>query len=153
MDTLPQPNSILTTEEFLASLDDKNPMVRVVRKTFLECDRDIMEIYKKDSSLYEMIKGRISVYRLPIVDKPLRIVIEARDGHERLTGALYAYHAANAGEDPTRWDERIWGQMYHQRGYGYYYTGAYGNTRTIIMTPHAYKPDRFDKDVLGELGV
>lgn len=153
MDALPQPNSVLTTDEFLASLDDTNPMVEAVREVFRECDPHIMEIYKKDSSLYEMIKGRISVYRLPIVDKPLRVVIEAREGHERLTGALYAYHAAAAGEDPSMWDVRTWGQRYHQRGYGYYFTGAYGNTRTVIITEHAYKPDRFDRDLLGELGA
>lgn len=151
MSEVPQPRRPLTVEEFLASLDQSNPAIERVRRTFNACSGNIMQIYKKDASLYEMVKGRLSTFRLPIIDKPLQVVVEARDDHEKLTGALFCYHAAAAGDDPDVYDDRIWGEMYHRNGYGYYYSGAYGDTRTVIITAHAYKPDRYDKDLFIDL--
>lgn len=153
MNELPQPSRPLTVDEFLASLDQSNPLIRKVRSTFERNCGSVMLIYKKDSALYENVKGRLSMFRLPIVDKPLQIVVEARDSHEAILGALYCYHSVGAGHDPDMYDSRIWGEMYVKQGHGYYYSGAWGNQPTVIIADHVYKPDRFDKDLLGELGL
>lgn len=155
MGVVPQPKKPLSIEEFLTSLNQSNPSIRLVRKIFDQYSGSIMRIYKKDSSLYEMVMGSVSPHRLPIIDKPLQVVIEARDDHQHLTGALFCYHhAAGAppNNDPEIYDSRIWGQLYYQRGYGYYFTGAFGRSKDVLIDER-YRPDAFDKDLMIELGV
>ncbi len=155
MGVLPQPRQALTTEEFLSSLNQKNSMINRVREVFDEYSGSVMRIYKKDSSLYEMVMGSLGPHRLPIVDKPLQVVVEARDDHQYLTGALFCYHHAAGtppNNDPDIYDSRIWGQLYHQRGYGYYFSGAWGRSRDVIIDER-YRPDAFDKDLLIGLGL
>lgn len=154
MTALPEPRQQMTTAQFLASLDQNNSSIDRVREIFEEYDFCIMRIYRKDSSLHDIVMGSLSPYRLPIIDKPLQIVIEAKDGHQFLTGALFCYHHAGGAppnNDPEIYDHRIWGQLYYQRGYGYYFTGAYGRTRDVVMS-EGYRPDRFDKDLLMAVG-
>lgn len=153
-DEMPEPKHPITTEEFLTSLDRGNPQFEEVELVFsVICGDRIMGIYKKDASLYEMVHGRLGPFRLPIIDKPLQVVIEARGGHQSLTGALFAYHAAAQGEDPSLYHERTWGERYCRRGFGYYFTGAWGNARSVIIWEHVYKPDRYDKDLLLSFGI
>jgi hypothetical protein len=153
VDQFPQPKQLLSVDEFVGLLDQKNPKYRKVKTLLRIYSGDIMDIYKKDGSFYELIKGRIGIYRLPIVDKKLQIIIEARGHHEAIAGALYCYHAAAKGEDPDGWDERIWGKLYVSEGHGYFFTGAYGNTKTVILDSISYKPDRHDKDLFVDLKI
>lgn len=155
MTVVPQPRKTLTVEEFLATLDQGNPAFNRISEIFKECDSSIMRIYKKDASLYEMVMGSLSPHRLPIVDKPLQVVVEARDDHQNLTGGLFCYHYAGGAppnNDPDIYDSRIWGQLYYERGYGYYFTGAWGRSKDV-MIGERYRPDNFDKDIMIELGL
>lgn len=149
---IPQPKTVLSVEEFLTSLDKTNPTFQMVERALTFPGNKIGCIYKKDSQLCEMVMGRKSVSRLPIVDKPLQVVIEAGDFHEVITGALYSYHFVLSGGDPNARNSLIWGELYCRAGYGYYFTGAYGNDRSVIISENDYKPDSFDKDLLIRLG-
>ncbi len=150
--SIPKPQTVLSTEAFLDSLDKTNSMFQMVERALLFPNNQIRCIYKKDSQLCEMIMGRKSVYRLPIIDKPLQVVIEAGDFHEIITGALYSYHLVSKGGDINVRNNLIWGELYCRAGYGYYFTGAYGNDRSVIISEQDYKPDVFDKDLLIRLG-
>jgi len=155
MGVVPQPKKLLSIEEFLTSLNQSNPAISRVCEIFNQYSGSVMRIYKKDSSLYKMVMESLSPHRLPIIDKPLQVVVEARDDHQYLTGALFCYHhAASAppNNDPDIYDSRIWGQLYYQRGYGYYFSGAFGGTKDVIIDER-YRPDVFDKDLMIELGV
>ena len=155
MNDLPQPKREFSIEEFLSSLNRNNPAIDTVREIFDEWRGGIMRIYKKDSSLYDLVKCNLSPYRLPIIDRPLQIVVEARDFHQHLTGALFAYHHAGKeppNNDPDIYDSRVWGLLYYERGYGYYFTGARGRTRDVIIGQN-YRPDNYDKDLFIELGL
>jgi hypothetical protein len=153
MDVAVQPRNLLTVNQFLALLDQSNRSAHWVQATLCQCRDSIIRIYKKDSALCDIIMGNHSYTCLPIIDKPLQVVIEARDSHEEITGALYCYHQRTEGKDPEVWDSRIWGELYHKFGYGYYFSGAFSNRRTIVLTDYAYRPDPFDKDLFISLGI
>lgn len=149
---IPQPRIILSVEEFLASLDKTNPTFQMVERALTFPNNKTRCIYKKDSQLCEMVMGRKSVSRLPIVDKPLQVVIEAGDFHEAIIGAMYSYHFVSLGGDVDMYKSFMWWDLYCRSGYGYYFTGAYGNDRSVIISENDYKPDSFDKDLLIRLG-
>jgi hypothetical protein len=74
-----------------------------------------MRIYNKDSLLYEIVMGSLSHHRLSVVDSPLQVVVEVRDEHQYLTGALFCYHHTGGNpphNDPDIYDSRIWGELY-----------------------------------------
>lgn len=149
---VPEPQRVLSVDEFLSSLDKTNSMFQTVERALIFPNNKTGCIYKKDSQLCEMIMGRKSVSRLPVVDKPLQVVIEAGDFHEVVTGALYAYHFVSNGGDISLSNRFIWWDLYCHAGYGYYFTGAYGNDRSVIISESRYKPDSFDRDLLIRLG-
>ena len=147
---VPQPRKILSIEEFLDSLDKANSATQRVRKIFDSCSGNIMRIYKKDSSLREIVIGSLSPFRLPVIDKPLRVVIEARDDHQKLAGALFCYYVTAAGIDPDTYNDQIWADMYVKNGYGYFFTGGWGRTRDVVISD-TYQPDMYDLELLNDL--
>jgi len=149
---IPKPREVLSVDDFLDSLDKTNSMFQMVARALLFPNNQIRGIYKKDSQLCEMVMGRKSVSRLPVIDKPLQVVIEAGDFHEAITTALYSYHLASNGCDLDVRNSFAWGELYCRAGYGYYFTGAYGNDCSVIISEQHYKPDGFDKDLLIRLG-
>ncbi|TSC54785.1 MAG: hypothetical protein LiPW30_251 [Parcubacteria group bacterium LiPW_30] len=149
---IPKPREVLSVDDFLDSLDKTNSMFQMVARALLFPNNQIRCIYKKDSQLCEMVMGRKSVSRLPVIDKPLQVVIEAGDFHETITAALYSYHFTSRGFDLDVRNSFSWWELYCHAGYGYYFTGAYGNDRSVIISEQHYKPDSFDKDLLIRLG-
>ncbi len=150
--SVPQPDCLLTVDEFLNSLNQSNSAVGAVAETFQAFGEHIVRIYRKDASLRNVLAGGPRVYQLPIVDKPLRVVIEMNGCHDSLTSVLFAYHYASAGRDPDIHSTQIWGDLYIDEGYGYYFSGALLNRKKLIIG-HKYRPDMFDRDIMTLLGL
>jgi len=136
----------MTFEEFLESLDEKNPFTRgVVSQLKVFNSDDSFVFARKGRDLVEVVQGFCDKGAYPVVDKKMGMVLGVGDGYHRLVSALlYNYHSApeHLELEPASIEKAS--TWYIMDGMGFFVSSM---RKGIIVAGHQYQEDRFDKDL------